>query len=91
MEKSRQTHRPAIRSQAATGCCREKPCDGGSARAHPKIVEETDMDSCDGPVPGKLGDGEPAIKEPDTRQRIQALLDEQPFAVLCTQGGGQHS
>ena len=24
-----------------------------------------------------------------TRQRIRSLLEEQPFAVLCTQGGGQ--
>jgi len=47
------------------------------------------MDSSDDPVPGKPSGGEPDPQEPDTRQRIQALLDEQPFAVLCTQGGGQ--
>ena len=47
------------------------------------------MDSYDDPAPGKPNDGEPDPHEPDTRQRIQALLNEQPFAVLCTQGGGQ--
>ena len=32
---------------------------------------------------------EPDLREPTTAQRIRALLEEQPFAVLCTQGGGQ--
>ena len=27
--------------------------------------------------------------EPELRVRIQTLLDREPFAVLCTQGGGQ--
>ena len=27
--------------------------------------------------------------DPRVRDRIRALLDEQPFAVLCTQGEGQ--
>jgi uncharacterized protein YhbP (UPF0306 family) len=47
------------------------------------------MDSYDGLDLGKPGDREPDHPEPETRQRIQALLDEQPFAVLCTQGGGE--
>jgi uncharacterized protein YhbP (UPF0306 family) len=47
------------------------------------------MDSYDDPIRGKLGNDEPRLREHETRQRIHALLDEQPFAVLCTQGGGQ--
>jgi uncharacterized protein YhbP (UPF0306 family) len=47
------------------------------------------MDSHDDPVPGKLCEREPDLRGPATRQRIRALLNEQPFAVLCTQGGGQ--
>jgi uncharacterized protein YhbP (UPF0306 family) len=48
------------------------------------------MDRYDDPVLGNNpSDGEPDRREPATRQRIRALLDEQPFAVLCTQGGGQ--
>jgi uncharacterized protein YhbP (UPF0306 family) len=48
------------------------------------------MDSYDDPVLGrKPGDSKPDLREPSIRQRIRALLDEQPFAVLCTQGGGQ--
>jgi nitroimidazol reductase NimA-like FMN-containing flavoprotein (pyridoxamine 5'-phosphate oxidase superfamily) len=30
-----------------------------------------------------------AAQDPTIRDRIRALLDEQPFAVLCTQGEGQ--
>ena len=29
------------------------------------------------------------VQDPAVRERIARLLDEQPFAVLCTQGGGQ--
>ena len=29
------------------------------------------------------------IQDPAVRERISRLLNEQPFAVLCTQGGGQ--
>jgi len=29
------------------------------------------------------------IQDPTVRERISRLLNEQPFAVLCTQGGGQ--
>ncbi|MFN2131317.1 MAG: pyridoxamine 5'-phosphate oxidase family protein [Anaerolineae bacterium] len=48
------------------------------------------MDSYEDAIAGsKLSDSEPDLREPPTRQRIRALLDEQPFAVLCTQGGGQ--
>lgn len=43
------------------------------------------MDSYDEPIRGD----EPGDREPATRERIRALLNEQPFAVLCTQGGGQ--
>ena len=34
-------------------------------------------------------DTEPNRLESETCQRIRALLDEQLYAVLCTQGGGQ--
>jgi nitroimidazol reductase NimA-like FMN-containing flavoprotein (pyridoxamine 5'-phosphate oxidase superfamily) len=48
------------------------------------------MEGYDDAVAGnKLSDSEPDLRELPTRQRIQALLDEQLFAVLCTQGGGQ--
>ncbi len=30
-----------------------------------------------------------AMHEPAARERIERLLDEQPYAVLCVQGGGQ--
>lgn len=29
------------------------------------------------------------VQDPTVRERISRLLNEQPFAVLCTQGGGQ--
>ena len=32
---------------------------------------------------------EKRAQDPAVRERIWRLLDEQPFAVLCTQGGGQ--
>ncbi len=49
------------------------------------------MSGCDEPVLGKAfnastGDGS---SNPDLRQRIEVLMTEQPYAVLCTQGGGQ--
>jgi hypothetical protein len=47
------------------------------------------MNGYDDPVLGKTNDREPDLRESEIRQRIRALLDEQPFAVLCTQGGGQ--
>ena len=48
------------------------------------------MDSHDVPGPGtRPHDSEANAHQPAVRQRIRALLDEQPFAVLCTQGGGQ--
>ena len=48
------------------------------------------MDSYDEPVLGnKPSDGESDLREPATYQRVRALLGEQLFAVLCTQGGGQ--
>jgi uncharacterized protein YhbP (UPF0306 family) len=48
------------------------------------------MDRYDEPVlRNEPGDGEWDVRAPSTEQRIRALLDEQPFAVLCTQGGGQ--
>lgn len=48
------------------------------------------MDRYDDPELGKkTGESEPDLQELLTCQRIRALLDEQPFAVLCTQGGGQ--
>jgi uncharacterized protein YhbP (UPF0306 family) len=56
----------------------------------PKDYEERDMSSYDEPVLGS-GAGDTASDPPDpaTRERIRALLTEQPFAVLCTQGEGQ--
>ena len=41
-----------------------------------------------------LFDGDPAtdsgrVSHPSVRARIQSLIDEQPYAVLCVQGGGQ--
>ena len=48
------------------------------------------MDHYDDPVlVSEPGNSEPDLREPTTAQRIRALLEEQPFAVLCTQGGGQ--
>lgn len=48
------------------------------------------MDSYDDAVPsGKPGDSQTDLRGPPVRQRIRALLEEQMFAVLCTQGGGQ--
>ena len=35
--------------------------------------------------PNRIQDAEPRA----VREQIRALIDEQPFAVLCTQGGGQ--
>ena len=35
------------------------------------------------------GERQEAVQEASVRDRIRGLLDEQPFAVLCTQGGGQ--
>jgi nitroimidazol reductase NimA-like FMN-containing flavoprotein (pyridoxamine 5'-phosphate oxidase superfamily) len=47
------------------------------------------MNSYDESIVGdKPGDKEP-VPDPTTRERIRALLDQQPFAVLCTQGEGQ--
>jgi len=51
------------------------------------------MSSCDEPVPGHEFDMEmqqnAQDQDPAVRERIGKLLNEQPFAVLCTQGGGQ--
>jgi len=47
------------------------------------------MERYDGPIQGRTSDREPDLQETETRRRIRALLDEQPFAVLCTQGGGR--
>ena len=33
--------------------------------------------------------GSEAVADSDVRQSIQRLVDEQPYAVLCVQGGGQ--
>ncbi len=49
------------------------------------------MDRTDEPVLGCEFDLEleKSTQDPAVRERIWRLLDEQPFAVLCTQGGGQ--
>ena len=48
------------------------------------------MDGHDEPVMrGRISDTEPGPRAPETRERVQALLCGQPFAVLCTQGEGQ--
>ena len=47
------------------------------------------MNGYDDPLLGKTNDRESDLRESEIRQRIRALLNEQPFAVLCTQGGGQ--
>ena len=36
-----------------------------------------------------IEDAPPDAQDPAVRERIRRLLDGQPFAVLCTQGGGQ--
>jgi uncharacterized protein YhbP (UPF0306 family) len=45
----------------------------------------------DEPTRGREFDQETGenIQDPAVLERIGSLLDEQPFAVLCTQGGGQ--
>ena len=49
------------------------------------------MNPVDEPFIGPMPDasGRQAVAGPAIRERIRALLDEQPFAVLCTQGDGQ--
>ena len=49
------------------------------------------MSNCDEPVIGHEFDMEMQqnAQDPMVRERIGKLLNEQPFAVLCTQGGGQ--
>jgi len=49
------------------------------------------MSSCDEPVLGHELDMEMQknAQDPAVRERIGKLLNEQPFAVLCTQGEGQ--
>jgi len=48
------------------------------------------MDHDDEPIlKDELWSGEPGSTALATRERIRALLDDQPFAVLCTQGEGQ--
>jgi len=49
------------------------------------------MSSCDEPILGHEFDMEMQqnAQDPEVRERIGKLLNEQPFAVLCTQGGGQ--
>jgi len=49
------------------------------------------MSRCDEPVLGDEFDMEMQkdAQDPAIRERIGRLLNEQPFAVLCTQGGGQ--
>jgi len=49
------------------------------------------MSNCDEPVPGHEFDMgiQQNAQDPTVRERISRLLNEQPFAVLCTQGGGQ--
>ena len=49
------------------------------------------MDNCDEPVIGHEFDMETQqnAQDPAVSERISRLLNEQPFAVLCTQGGGQ--
>ena len=37
----------------------------------------------------RLEDEQPGAQDPAVREHIRLLLDGQPFAVLCTQGGGQ--
>jgi nitroimidazol reductase NimA-like FMN-containing flavoprotein (pyridoxamine 5'-phosphate oxidase superfamily) len=52
---------------------------------------EADMSEYDQPVlSSDRGPGESKVlSELTTRDRVRRLLDQQPFAVLCTQGGGQ--
>ena len=49
------------------------------------------MDRDNGPTLGREFDKETSenTQGPAVCERIRKLLDEQPFAVLCTQGGGQ--
>lgn len=49
------------------------------------------MDRHDEPVFSREfdGEGQEDMQDAGVRDRIRRLLDEQPFAVLCTQGGGQ--
>jgi nitroimidazol reductase NimA-like FMN-containing flavoprotein (pyridoxamine 5'-phosphate oxidase superfamily) len=49
------------------------------------------MSNCDEPALGHEFDMEMQqnAQDPAVRERIAKLLNEQPFAVLCTQGGGQ--
>jgi hypothetical protein len=49
------------------------------------------MSSCDEPVLGHEFDMEMQknAQDPAVRERIGKLLNGQPFAILCTQGGGQ--
>jgi nitroimidazol reductase NimA-like FMN-containing flavoprotein (pyridoxamine 5'-phosphate oxidase superfamily) len=48
------------------------------------------MDGHDEPVMrGSISDTGSGPHAPETREQVRALLDGQPFAVLCTQGEGQ--
>jgi hypothetical protein len=48
------------------------------------------MDSRDDPLrTSKASDSGSEHRAPPTRERIRALLEKQPYAVLCTQGDGQ--
>lgn len=49
------------------------------------------MSECDEPALIEAFDPshDQAVPEPSLRDRIRTLMSEQPYAVLCTQGGGQ--